>query len=334
MRVIAEKEPMNFFFLILSIQLIFSAQARPGCEGLDELIEFYLKDIKFEENPGRIYGSPERLDLVYASSIRKSVDEIPEGFAWNATPDKLKIRKVSFESTIIQDPIDSEKRLAKVIGNAKNVGQNSLFIGQGGFNRAYLVFEKAMPKNLKSQKERISWILKNNKDTYVVRLMQDQASARQFAEREFAMLDLVDKTSQNVSFKGKKLVRSVRDYSTTDDILAGRTRREFVSGPSAFELRAAVDDVLGIGPGFTENPSQIIKRAGFSNAQEAKNYISALEAYYKKLDATAIKFSRSQKWAKLKNIVGASSHEVGLDYNHGRNAIWNSKEKIWVIIDA
>ncbi|HAZ12848.1 MAG: hypothetical protein A2X86_21795 [Bdellovibrionales bacterium GWA2_49_15] len=165
---------------------------------------------------------------------------------------------------------------------------------------------------------------------------QSVESAAAWAQRDIAVEGLAERLTAKATLNGKPFVRVAKNLGTTGERSIGIFKQELIEGPTVLKLQDAVDVALNqrVIPGMTTSKAQeILKNAGMT-AEQAQAQIKAIERFYAETHNDVVKFVDQNRLVGLRNHTRDTGlQRVGLDYNHGVNAIWSSKEKKFVLID-
>jgi len=379
----------KILIFIILFTFITTPSSEAGCrELIDNLIGKYFKqtletsepvvEIKFalrgdikwpspKSRTGKPNSAKGRVDRLYTTGHGRMIDlDPPSNFIFNV-PKKFKLKDLDLSQHKIPSVAKAnatdynDSRLLKLVGEAIHDPRiHAVKIGEGGLNKAYVVHSNACPSNfINNDALHKEWALKHGENIQVVRILIPRDELASMLKREYSLMQLAEQSAPHAKLDGKPFIRTVKDFSTPDELALGITRKEFIEGPSASLIQFHID-TLKAQPNNAKS-LEFINTLGLKDAHEARLYIRGLESYFKQMDSTAINLSLERKLSLMRNTsdnqdingtlkkIGFDEHTmakdldthatgvpvetVGIDYNHGSNVIWSIKDKMWIIVD-
>ncbi|MGK5081927.1 hypothetical protein WDW37_01385 [Bdellovibrionota bacterium FG-1] len=239
-----------------------------------------------------------------------------------------------------------EQRLWEYLSSlGQNMDAQITPIGKGGYSTAYAVH----PEVPTGTPDRPSWALKHAvaiaKVRHALREGMDPRSIALVFLRDLAVGRLAKQLLERVKFRGKQLIRVADIKGGAGAAERGIMLQAPAQGISTQDLALAVDKFLTAEGAPPADAIDTLKKAGFTGpfgavsrakAKEALQYIQALEHSYRLVNNDALNYEYENGLVLLGNTMHTEDRKlslVGLDYNHGRNVIWDPKTRMFVVID-
>jgi hypothetical protein len=239
-------------------------------------------------DPTPQFSPRNKIDALYQTSMVGKRAKVPPGYQMTL-PDSVDVT--------ITPPSEFMKVLTTE-SSAKIDALHSVYINEGGLNKVYLVHSNNIPPGIKpGSEEHIKWALSHGENLKVKKIpikndLEGLDEIGKIKSRDDALYQAAEDLSLNAKLDGKRFIRTAKG-----DILKGE--QEFVSGPTALELRMA-QEILTAGEGTViqgikmtrAEAEKMIRGAGFTKGssldlERLDNSLNALEKFYKDSHATA-----------------------------------------------
>lgn len=146
-------------------------------------------------------------------------------------------------------------------------------------------------------------------------------SMSKYVKSDLAVGLFLQQACERFKINGKQIVGISMYELIPDQIKFGILTQRYISGPSAFK----VAEMIQTG-------------SSTHDILDPKRRIEELECFYREMNADVLAFRKDND---LKGAGGNSGRPpydydpvvVGLDYNHGRNVLWDKDHKMWMLID-
>jgi len=163
-------------------------------------------------------------------------------------------------------------------------------------------------------------------------------AARWYA-RDTATEGVLRQVAPEARYNGEPFIRVAENLGTSAERQVGAVWQEYVEGPTAFQLKNAVDVARGtraVRGMAADRARNILQEAGLT-IDEADSRIRALELFYARAHNDVIHFQRESGltvlWNQRNTGIMYDVRQVGFDYNHGGNVMWVPSERKFVIFD-
>jgi hypothetical protein len=259
------------------------------------------------------------------------------------------------EGTLVEIPeLSADERLRPKLPPGGTPRANATLIGEGGSADVYVTHDDLpadvrariakIPDEKTKQEVRKAWAKAHaNPRAYkVLKLKYGEAytTARSVSRLEY-LYEIAKDMTANAKVDGRPLVRVADTRFNTADLAAGLVDQEFINGPTAYELQRAVNLLRNppkLAPNAVASAKAVLDAAGLS-VDEAQRMIWCLEQFYRDSHGAALNAQREKSFGVSNGGKSDSpdksglSLEVGFDYLHGRNVVWDAKTRMFVLVD-
>lgn len=202
------------------------------------------------------------------------------------------------------------------------------FLDRGGFSTVF-VTHPPKPSDLADVQ---SWLARNVEQVVKVRKEIDP----QILKRDILVGELAEDITSRVRYQGKSFVRVEKYQSDLAEMEKGIFRQNFVQGPMVSDLEFMLQRIeKNDCDRFCQEALHRIGLRSPAERSEMKRKIAALETMYEKTRQAVVRRVRSEVRLDFTNrsFDGETSLVIGMDYNGGRNVIYDVEKQEFVIID-
>jgi hypothetical protein len=281
-------------------------------------------------------------------------DAKPPGYTYQALDEYVSVSGHA-EGTVVEIPeLSSDQRMAAKVPVGMNVANNATLVGEGGSADVYVTHEAIpldlqarialMPDETSKQNLRKKWA-KSHANPIAVKILklrygEAYTTARSVSRLEYLYQfakDMVD----HAKVDGRRLVRVAKTYFNATDLARGMFEQEYVEGPTAYELQRAINLLKNppkLAPFAVSQAQALLNSAGLS-VDEAQRMIHCLEQFYRDAHGAALNAQMDRSFAVANGgrssdpSKSGPSLQVGFDYLHGRNVVWDVKARQFVMVD-
>ncbi len=283
----------------------------------------------------------------------------PSDYGYSAPP-ILKGRSISLG--VAQIP--STETRSRLLREAAEMGMkesNFTFAGEGAFSEVFFIHALETPMRLLTRAKALEatssgeairilqdWAKKVSRKVLKVRriVLSDEGvkKVNQAITRDFGLNGLASQLTKRANFRGKPLVRVARIESTPAQMARRVFEQEAISGIKVSTLHQEIEVILRSRSnsatqtnGELERVAKalgVLKSNGFESVEDVVARVSALEQFYRDTHFDVLAFQRVNRIKPLQNKnAGRKRADIGFDYNHGENVIWDPVGRMFVMID-
>lgn len=224
-------------------------------------------------------------------------------------------------------------------------------LGQGATSEVFVVHPK-IPISFQGSRKafalrRAVEVIKI-KSALVFKKINLERAARYF-RNDLSRYKLAEELVKHVTFKGQRLLEVAELLSTREEHAMAVLRQRVAPGPSMDQIQNQLDVVLRRRKATIPEyiyAVEFLKETGIATPGgnnthlehlEIQAKVNAVESFYRQSEGIVLEFVRQNK---LENYGGipkggtqADQVAVGFDFNHGSNVTWDSKARVFRMID-